>query len=309
MPEINAPDMHAQISATEQPLALRLEARTLAANYPALLAEAHRVSAIMASGLHGRRKPGQGETFWQYRPYDSSDAASRIDWRRSARSDALYVRDNEWEAANTIYLWQDRTAGMHWQSHKRLPQKSDRASVIVLALAHLLMQGGEQCAILGRDTRSRTGRKGLDRLFEDFIMAEGTPSDFKKEVKAHSKLIIASDFLGSLDEWTADLAQLAARPMRGTLLHIIDPAERNFPYKGRLKLKMPGIETVKSMIVGRAESAQEAYQKRFEKHIADVDALARRLGWNVVRHQTNEPATLALNPLYGLLSGQPMDVL
>lgn len=303
------PNMNAKSQTAKQPLALRLEARTLSTNYPALLAEAHRVSAIMASGLHGRRKPGQGETFWQYRPYDSSDAANRIDWRRSARSDALFVRDNEWEAANTIYLWQDASAGMNWQSHRKLPLKSDRASVIILALAHLLMQGGEHCAMLGGGTRSRTGRKGLDRLFEDFILAEGSQSDFKKEIKSHSKLIIASDFLGPINQWTKELAQLAARPTHGILLHIIDPAEKNFPYKGRLKLKMPGIETVKSMIVGRAETAQESYQKRFEKHIADVDALASRLGWNVVRHHTNDPSTLALNPLYGLLSGQPMSAL
>jgi len=303
------PDIQTQHKPAKGSIALRLQARTLAANYPALLAEAQRVSAIMASGLHGRRKAGQGETFWQYRPYDSSDAARRIDWRRSARSDDLYVRDNEWEAANTIYLWQDCSAGMNWQSSNKLPLKSDRASVIILALAHLLMQGGERCAILGQDHRSRTGRKGLDRLFEDFLTSKGSKTDFKTEIKAHSKLIIASDFLGPLDTWTDELAKLAARPTQGILLHIIDPAEQAFPYKGRLKLKMPGLDTVKSLIVGRAETSQEVYQSRFEQHIADVDALAQRLGWQVVRHNTADPATLALNPLYGLLSGQPMQVL
>ncbi len=285
---------------------LRLKARTLANSYPALLAEAQRVSAIVASGVHGRRKAGQGETFWQYRPYDSSDAANRIDWRRSARGDDLFVRDNEWEAANTIYLWQDRTEGMDWNSNKKLPLKSERAAILLLALSHLLMQGGERCVILGHDARSRTGRKGLDRLFEDFISAKGLHSDFKSDVKAHSKVVIVSDFLGSLDSWTQELAQLAAKPTQGVLLHIIDPAEQAFPYKGRLKLKMPGLESVKSFIVGRAEIAQENYQMRFEQHMSDIDKLAKRLGWQVVRHQTHEPATLALNQLYGLLSGQPV---
>jgi uncharacterized protein (DUF58 family) len=303
------PDAKTQHKSAKASMAVRLEARTLAANYPALLAEALRVSAIMASGLHGRRKAGQGETFWQYRPYDSSDAARRIDWRRSARSDDLFVRDNEWEAANTIYLWQDRSAGMHWQSSKKLPLKSERSSVIILALAHLLMQGGERCAILGQDLRSRTGRKGLDRLFEDFMTSTGSKVDFKSEIKAHSKVIIASDFLGSLENWKIELAKLAARPSQGILLHIIDPAERSFPYKGRLKLKMPGFDTVKSLIVGRAETSRDDYQSRFEKHIADVDALAQSLGWQVVRHNTADTATLALNPLYGLLSGHAMQVL
>ncbi len=290
-------------------LALRLKARSLAARYPALLAEAKRVSAITATGFHGRRKPGQGETFWQYRPYDTSDAANRIDWRRSARSDALYVQDNEWEAANTIYLWQEHNAGMDWASSRELPLKSERAAVILLALSHLLMQGGERCKIIGQDGRSRTGRKGLDRLFEDFIRNAGHMRDLNSEVKTHSKVIIASDFLGDFDIWKTILSQLAARPTNGVLLHIVDPAEQAFPYKGRLQLKMPGLSEMKSLIVGRAETAQERYQNRFEQHKADIEALGRNLGWQVIRHETNRPASLALSEIYGLMSGQPMRVL
>jgi uncharacterized protein (DUF58 family) len=286
---------------------LRLQARTLADSYPALLAEAQRVASIVAAGVHGRRKAGQGETFWQYRPYDLTDAAHRIDWRRSARGDELFVRDNEWEAANTVYLWQDRAPGMDWRSKKSLPLKSESATVITLALSHLLMQGGERCAILGQDGRTRTGRKGLDRLFEDFMSSAGTLDSFNSDIKGHSKVVIASDFLGSLENWTKELATLAARPTQGILLHVIDPAEQAFPYKGRLQLKMPGLKDVKSLLVGRAENAQESYQNRFDQHIADIDKLAKRIGWQVVRHQTDKPATLALNQLFGLLSGQPVD--
>lgn len=285
--------------------ALRLKARTLADSYPALLAEAQRVAAVIAAGVHGRRKAGQGETFWQYRPYDSSDAAHRIDWRRSARGNDLFIRDNEWEAANTVYLWQDRSIGMDWHSNKKLPLKSECAAILLLALSHLLMQGGERCAMLGQDHRSRTGRKGLERLFEDFVTSSGTLNDFKSEIKGHSKTIIVSDFLGPLERWTEELSLLAARNTQGTLVHIIDPAEQNFPYKGRLQLKMPGLKSVASLIVGRAESAKENYQTRFQRHIDDIDKLATRIGWQVVRHQTDKPSTLALNQLYGFLANDP----
>ena len=114
---------------------LRQDADRLSAGYPALLAEADRVAALVAAGVHGRRRPGQGETFWQYRPYDVSDAANRIDWRRSGRGDSVFVRDNEWEAANSIYLWRDGSEGMDWRSDNRLPTKRDRASVLSLAVA------------------------------------------------------------------------------------------------------------------------------------------------------------------------------
>lgn len=295
-------------TATKKRDAIRLKARRLSASYPALLAEAERVAAIAATGLHGRRKSGTGETFWQYRPYNNTDAAHRIDWRRSAKSDALYVRDNEWEAANTIYFWQDRHSGMDWHSNAKLPLKSERAAIISMALANLLMQGGEHCGIIGLDQRSRTGRRGLERLFEDLILSNGVHSDFTSPIRAHSKVIIASDFLAPLDIWKVNLAQLAARPTHGILLHIIDPAEESFPYKGRLELKMPGLKSIKSMIVGRAETAQMSYQSRFERHITDIDLLAKGLGWHVIRHYTHDPASRPLTQLYGLLSGHPVEV-
>jgi len=292
------------VSAQQINQPIRHEANALAANYPALLAEAERVAAIAATGLHGRRKAGQGETFWQYRPYQNTDAARRIDWRRSARGDSLFIRDNEWEAANTLYFWIDKNTGMNWKSQKKLPLKSDRAAIISLALSKLLMKSGEHCTIMGLDSRSRTGRVGFDRLFEDFSISKGTEDDFKSPIKAHSKVVIASDFLGPLDDWKIKLAHLAARPTKGILLHIIDPAEIAFPYKGRLELKMPGLNALKSLIVGRAENSREQYQARFERHIKDIDALAKSLGWHVVRHDTSKPATHPMNALHGLLSGQ-----
>ena len=75
------------------------EGRTLAASMPRLILEARRVAATVIHGLHGRRRAGPGENFWQYRRFVSGEPASRVDWRRSARDDHLYVRELEWEAA------------------------------------------------------------------------------------------------------------------------------------------------------------------------------------------------------------------
>jgi len=55
---------------------IRRRALSLSQGYPALLAEAERVAAVVASGVHGRRRAGQGETFWQYRNYQSTDEFS-----------------------------------------------------------------------------------------------------------------------------------------------------------------------------------------------------------------------------------------
>ena len=92
------------------------EARSLSATMPRLILEARRVAATVIHGLHGRRRAGTGENFWQFRRFVSGEPAARVDWRRSARDDHLYVREQEWEAAHTVWIWPDRSPSMVFAS-------------------------------------------------------------------------------------------------------------------------------------------------------------------------------------------------
>src|SRR6185295_7807478 len=105
----------------------------------------------------GRRRAGSGENFWQYRRFVSGEAAARVDWRRSARDDHLYVRELEWEAAHTVWLWPDRSPSMAFTSPLARESKLDRTLVVAFALAHVLVEGGERIGIPGlmRPTASR----------------------------------------------------------------------------------------------------------------------------------------------------------
>ena len=282
---------------------LRKEAQSLSSHFPPLLAQAERVAAIVAAGVHGRRRAGQGETFWQYRNYDSSIAASRIDWRRSARGAQLYVRDNEWEAANSLYIWKDGQEGMNWSSHKSLPLKSDRAAILTLALANLLMRAGERCALIGESERPRAGRIGFERLCQRMANTRGTPDLLEAKIARHAKLFIASDFLEPADIWRARLAKLSGRPVTGVLLHIIDPAEEDFPFKGRLEFRIPSLSNPNPFILGRAEEAKIDYQNKFKAHCQALDDMARHLGWSLIRHRTDRPEIDTLSAIYQSLSG------
>src|ERR1700756_785866 len=106
------------------------EGRTLAASMPRLILEARRVAATVIHGLHGRRRAGPGENFWQYRRFVSGEPASRVDWRRSARDHHLYVREQEWEAAHTVWIWPDRSPSMLFVSRSGAESKRDRSLVI-----------------------------------------------------------------------------------------------------------------------------------------------------------------------------------
>ncbi|PHR94121.1 MAG: DUF58 domain-containing protein [Robiginitomaculum sp.] len=283
-------------------LTLRRRAEQLAAPYPGLLAEAERVAAIVAQGVHGRRRAGAGESFWQYRNYTQSDSASQIDWRRSARSDHLYVRENEWEAANTVWFWRDGSAGMDWRSNKNLPTKKDRASVLMIALGTLLMRTGERCAVMGESEKPRTGRFGIERVSNRLATSPGKQSALSTDFSAHARLVLASDFLDTPDAWRTRIAALSARPASGVLLHIVDPAERSFPYRGRMRLFEPGAKTKLPFLLGRAEHAKTEYVEKFQAHEHALANTARRLGWTLITHTTDQPATHALTALYQALA-------
>src|SRR5215210_2458857 len=142
--------------------------RSLAATMPRLLLESRRVAATVIHGLHGRRRAGSGENFWQYRRFVSGEPAARVDWRRSARDDHLYVREQEWEAAHTVWLWPDRSQSMVFASPLVWETKLDRALVIAFALAEVLVEGGERVGIPGL-MRPSASRNIIEKMAEIMV--------------------------------------------------------------------------------------------------------------------------------------------
>ncbi|HZH47161.1 MAG TPA: DUF58 domain-containing protein, partial [Roseococcus sp.] len=140
------------------------QAEAAAARLPPLVVEAERVAATIMQGAHGRRRAGQGDAFWQFRPYSPGDSAARVDWRQSAKAQRLFVRETEWEAAQTVVLWRDASHSMDWRSRPALPTKAERAALLLLALAALLLRGGERVRLLPGPPRAFAGRGALPAL-------------------------------------------------------------------------------------------------------------------------------------------------
>lgn len=284
------------------PTALRAEA--LGANLPPLLVTAERVAATVAQGVHGRRRVGQGDSFWQFRGYHEGDEVRAIDWRQSARSPRVFVRDREWEAAQSVWLWLDRSASMRWRSGPRLPEKGDRAALLTLALAALLLRGGERVGLFGEDHLPRSGRTMLvdlaERLARHRPVEPGLP--VPERLPRHADLVLVGDFLAPEEVIEERLLALAALGVRGHLLQVLDPAECEFPYQGRYRFTGP--EGEGSLLVGRAEALAEAYRLRLAAHFSALEGLAGRLGWTISRHRTDHGPETALMALY-LALGDP----
>jgi uncharacterized protein (DUF58 family) len=272
--------------------------RTLAASMPRLILESRKIAATVIHGLHGRRRAGSGENFWQFRRYVSGEEARRIDWRRSARDDHLYVREKEWEAAHTIWLWPDRSPSMAFASKLARESKLDRTLTITFALAEVLVEAGERVGLPGlmRPTGSRVV---IDRMAEAIIHdtreRPSLPKDFAPPML--SEVVLISDLWSPIEEIRATLTQLSANGSQGHMVQIVDPAEETFPYSGRVEFSEP--ETGQMITAGRAENWRADYEARLKRHREELAAEAKRLAWSFTIHRTDRPANELLLALHG----------
>src|SRR5580700_1969967 len=148
---------------------LQHEADGLSAGLPPLMVAADRLAASVSLGVHGRRRAGMGESFWQFRRYQNEDAA-RIDWRQSAKSQHLFVREREWEAAQTVWCWRDGSPGMAFASCS--VSKQERAELLLLALAALLVRGGARVVFLGGGERPAAACLALIRIAHALLVGK-----------------------------------------------------------------------------------------------------------------------------------------
>lgn len=276
-------------------------AEALGATLPPLLVSAQRVANTVAQGVHGRRQVGQGDSFWQYRPVNAGDPPGRIDWRASAKTDRTYVRQTEWEAAQTVYLWRDAGPSMDWRSGAAVPRKQERAELLLLALAALLLRGGERVRLLGGPLRMRGGRGALEAVAEalsELPPGNGLPPE--APLPRHARVVMIGDFLSPLPEIRRAVGALAALPVQGHLQQVLDPAEALLPFTGRVRFQ--GVRAEHDHVVPRVEGIREGYATALSDQVHGLATLATAAGWSFGTHRTDHPPESALLALYMALA-------
>jgi uncharacterized protein (DUF58 family) len=252
-------------------------------------------------GLHGRRRAGSGESFWQYRHFASGEPAQNVDWRRSARDDHLYVREQEWEAAHTVWMWPDRSPSMAFASKLARDSKLERTLVVTFALAELLVQGGERVGVPGL-MNPTSNRNIIDKMAQamlhDTFARPSLPDAFVPSSLA--EIVVLSDFWSPIPETRAMLAGLSSGGAHGTLVQVVDPAEESFPYSGRVEFVEP--ETGAVIVAGRAETWTSDYVARLARHRDELRAETEKLDWLFTIHRTDRQASELLLYLHNRLS-------
>ncbi len=285
-----------------------LKAEALGARLPPLLVAADRVAATVAQGVHGRRRVGQGDSFWQFRRFVSGDPLARIDWRQSAKSgraapEGWFIRETEWEAAQTVSLWRDDLASMRWRSRQVPVEKRERADLLLLALASLLLRGGERVMMMRGEASPIAARSGLDRLAADLARTSddnGLPPAVR--LPRHGSVVLFSDFLSPIPDIRAMLGRFSAVPVTGYLLQILDPAEASLPYQGRIRFR--GLENDGDTLIPRVESVRDAYAQRLKAQQDELASLCGTVGFGFGIHHTDQPPEMALLSLYAALAAR-----
>jgi uncharacterized protein (DUF58 family) len=286
---------------------LHRDAEALTAGLPPLLVAANRVAATVAQGVHGRRRVGQGETFWQFRRYEFGDAPQTIDWRQSAKRQRTYVRQMEWEAAQTVWLSRDGSASMDYRSSAAVPTKRERADLLVLALAILLTAAGEHVALAGSAMPPAHGRGVVQRLALELSRPGDGASAYApallQTVPRHAQLVVVGDFLAPLAETEAMVRAFVERGVDGHVLQILDPAEETLPFTGRVRFIGP--ENEEPWTLSRVEAVRSDYLSRLTAHQEGLKTLAQVCGWSYGLHHTDRPPQTALLGLYAALTQPP----
>lgn len=278
----------------------------LAGSLPPLLVAAERVAATVWQGVHGRRRVGQGDAFWQFRPYQSGDAPQRIDWKQSAKSDQVYVRQSEWEAVQSVWLWCDASPSMAYRSRRNLPTKRGRTELLAVALAALLARAGEHFALMadadGRGEPPATGRSALIRLAAALstVTADHRSRPAAAGLPRHARVALLGDWLAPPDQVEMMVDRLTSAGVRGHFVQVLDPAEETLPFAGRVLFE--GAEGEGKVLLGRVEGLRSEYRARLLAHRDRLQAIARTFGWTLLLHRTDQPPTPALLSLYAALA-------
>jgi uncharacterized protein (DUF58 family) len=284
---------------------IRQDAASLSSRLPSLVITARNVAQTVRHGVHGRRRAGSGETFWQFRPFVSGEPSSRVDWRRSAREERAFVREREWEAAHTVWIWFERSASMRFGSSLAHATKIDRAAVIALAFADLCVRGGERVGLLGL-TRPLANPGIIERFAEAIATDERLHGASEADLPplapaaARSMTLLIGDFLCEPGRTERALRSISAEGAVGELVVVVDPVEETYPFSGNVEFLHPAGNL--RVLSPRAQNIREDYLAKLAAHRESLRRICANLGWGLSLSRTDGSAAEILLALRMRLS-------
>ncbi|MAE50455.1 MAG: hypothetical protein CMH27_01455 [Micavibrio sp.] len=284
-------------------ITLRHSAEQAAQSLPALRAEAEKAVASVLHGDHAQSKPGMGEKFWQYREYVPGDRPQDIDWRQTAKTEHVFIRQREWQTAQTSILWCSQSQSMAFTSSNRFPTKQQTARVLTMALGIMMVRAGEKigsfCA--GKTGRSESALEDLaTKLTQDIRSLAPLPDPNLYALPRHAYFFQIGDYLEPLSEIEQNFKQFSGSTAGGCVIQILDPSELELLYNGRVLFRDKNHG--KTQRVDNVAAIRAAYQKRIQNHNEALHQLCKEHHWHHIMHRTDQDYAETLSTIWSMIS-------
>ena len=282
---------------------MRLKAEELSNKIPSLYVKADRIANTIWEGMHNRNKDGLGDNFWQFRKYEYGDPAHLIDWKKTAKSNETFIQEKELQTLQNFVIWRDTSKSMNFRSSESIDTKLYRANLFTLALTIILSKSGENIVLNGLKTELLKGGNAVNFVsnqINEKVTDSCKSSPNVNEIKNNSDVILIGDFLNNIIETEKTIKELSNRGINGIIIQILDPAERFFPYKGRINFN--GLEGEQKILIGKAESVRNDYKKAIKIHIEKLEKLITSYSWKYILDNSDQDASISLQNICNTLT-------
>ncbi|HVT30396.1 MAG TPA: DUF58 domain-containing protein [Lacipirellulaceae bacterium] len=281
-----------------------LEPQTLARLH-GLELRARRIVEGYVAGLHRSPYRGFSNEFAEHREYAPGDDLRYVDWKVFGKSDRYYLKQFEEETNLLCYLVLDTSESMQYQGPHAPLSKLAYAQCAAAALAYLVLHQRDAVGLVTFDQEIRqlirpssnpTQLKQLLRAMEETVAASKTQTgpifhDLAERFARRGIVVILSDLFDDVESMLAGLKHLRHRRHDVIVLHVLDPAEIDFPFQQVTMFK--GLEALGD-VVAEPRSLQAAYRREVKSFIQRIQAGCRGQQIDYVTIRTDHPLDAVL---------------
>jgi uncharacterized protein (DUF58 family) len=255
------------------------------------------------SGLHRAAVHGSSVEFAEHKEYSPGDELRHVDWKAYGKLDRYYVKQFEQESQLTVYLVLDASASMAFSGGGLA--KLHYGGLALAALAYLVIQQQDKVGLIACGDRAletlvppRARSTHLHDLMSvlESIIARGATGDESPAAalariaeltrRRRALIILASDLFDADDDTLRQLTSLRAQRHDVSVLHLLDPHERAFPYDGLTQFE--ALETDHKMLVNPAAIKRD-YLDRMEAFLTKVRGTLTAAGVDYHLVDTGQP--------------------
>ena len=263
-------------------------------NLPSLLSESSILSKNVLEGLHSTRFAGKGDSFWQFREYQQGDTVSNIDWRKSASTEKILIKEKEKEIRKDIYIYFDKSKSMYYKSDNKTQNKFFISVLLTLTLCRLFSRSTEEVYIFNSKNIPINCSSNIKNFNLKFLEDKNIGLPAADYIKKKSLLVIFSDFFYDTKELSMLIKKLKNKNVIGYLIQILDPNELKFEFKGCNQLI--DMETKEKLLLNNSQLFFQSYKNALKQMRTNLHKLCYLNNWKDFTYTTNNtPSTIMLD--------------